>query len=550
MTPKELGQYVNNLIANAETEGAIKQLLKYFGGKPQYRTFRSQVLYIQSQYQKNKKDQDKGLISFDNAQLAHNQITNQLLSIAAQLETGELEQEVKQKRQNRRLGLLIGLPAFVAVAWGLYLFSLQKGIIGVDEYACPVYEDQDKFNILVLPFQPIGNQVKKVSNTHRSIINRLEVLSEQNSLPTEQLSLQRNTFALSEGRYPNTASEAAQIGKQCDSDLIIWGTTEEDPNGGELTVRRQFKFLGQGEMFALDRIMQVDGDTVETVRRQTNIATGNQITGRVEELLLGIFAYYQGENRKAEELLTQVIRDTVDLDAEAMDDTKLLTGVFLANAQVNAGHTEEALETYDEVLKDHPEYNLGRNNRGMLNFLKGDYMTATQDFSVVLEMSENDTSALIKRAQAYQKQEMLKEAEADYRAAQKLDNKNPKVNQGLSEIKRDLQSAVKAEKTSRIESERNPSNTEAWKARAVSNFQIGEYANAEKYARRVLAADREDEEANKWYLKSLYAQDKQKEALEFLQKPSVIDRVELKKVVPRGVLKDLSQSKRNTKEKN
>ena len=57
MTPKELGKYVNNLIANAEIEQAFRQLLDFFNGKAEYRSVRSQVLYIQSQYQKTKKDE-------------------------------------------------------------------------------------------------------------------------------------------------------------------------------------------------------------------------------------------------------------------------------------------------------------------------------------------------------------------------------------------------------------------------------------------------------------------------------------------------------------
>ena len=61
MTAKELGKYVNNLIANAEIEQAFKQLLKFFNGKAGFRSLRSQFSISNLNTLKQKKTKKKGL---------------------------------------------------------------------------------------------------------------------------------------------------------------------------------------------------------------------------------------------------------------------------------------------------------------------------------------------------------------------------------------------------------------------------------------------------------------------------------------------------------
>ena len=549
MTPKELGQYVNNLIANAEIEVAIEQLLKFFGGKPQYRTFRSQVLYIQSQYKKTKKEKEKGLLSFDNAQLSYNQTTNQLLSIAAQLETGEMEREVKRKRNSRRLGLLIGLPIFVAIAWGAWLFSLERGLIGVDQYVCPDFSDLDKFNILVLPFQPIDPE-KKFVPTHERIIERFAQLSDAQELLTEQASLGRETFALSETRYPQTISAAAKIGRSCNSDLIIWGTTET-LNDGSVATRRLFKFLNQDENFALERISQVEGDKVETVAQQTSISTGNAITQEVEAILLGVMAYYNGDTKAAEELLSiSAPLSEQEAGEQVWGETELLRRTFLGNAQIKEGHLEEAETNYDSLLVIHPEYKLGRNNRGMLKYRQGDYMQAIEDLSVIVDQDANNVQARVQRAMIYREADMLVPARKDLETVQKIDEQNSDAIKVLEEVNDEIREARKTAQKTKMQANRDPRNEELWRQNAVANYRIQNYTDALNAAQKLLKVNPADTIAKGVIVKSLSAQGKVADVQRFIEQQAEESGEALEEVLPRSIFKSLPPAIRAKVEKN
>ena len=552
MTPKELGQYVNNLIANAEIEVAIQQLLKYFSGKSEYRTYRSQVLYIQSQFKKTKKEEEKGLISFENAKLSYNRTTSQLLGIAAQLETGEMDKQVKRQRNTRRLGLLIGLPLFVAVAWGAWLYSLDQGLVGVDEYVCPDYNDLNKFNILVLPFRPIDSEQNFV-RTHERILDRFAQLSESRELMTEQATLGRETFALSESQYPRTVSAATKIARACNSDLIIWGTTET-LNDGKIATRRLFKFLNLDDNFALERITEVSGDKVETVMQQTSISTGNAITQEVEAILLGIMAFYDGDTETAEELLSISSSPEVEKPdsaaIEAWGDTELLRRTFLANAQIKAGHLDEAEKTYDSLLIVHPEYKLGRNNRGMLKYRQGDYMQAIEDLSVILKQDEANANARVQRAQIYREADMLLPAKQDLEAARKMDEKNVDIEKNLDQVNEEIREARKTAQKTKMQANRDPRNEELWRENAVANYRIQNYTDALSSAQKLLRVNPADTTAKGVIVKSLAAQGKVADLQRFLSQQATKNNGTLERVIPKSALRSLPREIQPVNNKN
>ncbi len=460
MTPKELGKYVNNLIANAEIEQAFKQMLQFFNGKPGFRSLRSQVLYIQSQYFKTKKDEEKGLISFDNAKLSYNQITSQLIGIAGRLESGEFNPGQEEKQQKVRWALLVGLPLIVAAAWGAF------ALLGPGEptepvgsgFTCPSFIPAD-YRILVLPFQPIGIK-KTVTETHQRIKDRIEEISAKNRINTSCGTIKETDFAFDNERYPNTPNDAQVIGGECNSDLIIWGTTEEIED--QITVRRKFKFLNLEEGFALTKIKQVEGDTVEVLNTFTSIATGEALTGEIEEILLGIVAFNTGQTDKAIALLS---------DAKAEEPSAILwKETFLANAYIKDGKTAKAIESYNHLLEVEPKNDLALNNRAMLNYQSGNYIEAVEDFSQHLDLKPNVSNALVARGVAYYKSNMLNKAEADLKKAVELDERNPKAVQKYNEVKNIIEKTKKIMESAESKKVRQPSNKEALLESAEANF--------------------------------------------------------------------------------
>lgn len=495
MTPRELAQYIGNLIANAEVETAFEQLIKFFNGNPEFRAIKSQVLYIQSQYKKTKRDEESGLVSFENARLNYNQITNQLLAIIGKLESGDLQKEAKQKLNTKRLAFLASLLLFVGLSWGVYYYLLHSGILGKDEYVCP--EFGNGYKVLVLPFQPIGDG-SKPSSLHKAILNRFEELASENNIDVDPQTLQRATFALSEKNYPNTAPEATAIGNACNSDLIIWGSTED--SGKDLAVRRRYQFLNIGENFKLPKIKSNE-DTVEVIQSFTTVVTGNSITNDIERILLGVIAYQKGMTDESINLLSS---STAKSEEEA-----LLKGTILASAQIESGDLEGALKTYDTLLTIHPNYGLALNNRGMLLYETGHYMEAVEDFSMHLETQTVDSSLYLARANAYLKAELYKEAKNDLDKVQKL-MPRAKISKKLDEVEEKLAAEKRKSLATSMELRKDPSNSKLWQERAQSEYKIGDYSNAIKSAYQVIQKNPEDSslvnEAKSLIISSLWAQ--------------------------------------------
>ena len=367
----------------------------------------------------------------------YNQITNQLIGIAGRLESGEFDPTQEEQQQKVRWALLVGLPLFVAAAWGAYALWGTGGDTPQGTgtaYTCPTDLFPSNYNILVLPFKPIGIK-KTVTETHQRIKERMEEISSQNSISVSCGTIQETEFVNDE-KYPNTPEEAEVIGGNCGSDLIIWGTTEEVED--QVTVRRKFKFLNLTDGFAIAKIREVEGDTVEVIKTFTSIATGEALTGEIEKVLLGIVAYNTGNTKKAIALLSEA--ETEDHDAVLLKET------ILADAYIKEGKTEKAIESYNHLLEVEPNNNLALNNRGMLNYQSGNYIEAVEDLTQHLEISPSDTSAWVARGVAYYKSNMLDKAEADLKKAVQLDQRNPKAAEKYNEVKTIIEMTKKGKK--------------------------------------------------------------------------------------------------------
>lgn len=492
MTPKECGQYVNNLIANAEISAAIDNLVSFFQGKSEFGALRSQVLYIKSRYQKTKTEEERGLISFDNAQLSYNQITNQLLGIAAQLESGNYESDggIGGSSTVRRWGLLLGLPLFVLLAWLVYLFFIEPGIkqkTTQATFVCPTFEETYPFRILVLPFQSVDGS--EITTTHDQIRRRFKFLSDSIQLMADVQSVE-DEFAVDNPLYPESFSEAEQLVSGCtpQPELVIWGSSEKNPNQ-ELTLLTQFKFINLGERFELGKIKNPEGTSVESTPILTSIATGNSVTGRIEEILLGVFAYLKGDVDGAIALLSK---------AESTDpESALIKGTFLADALIKKEQYDDAIVAYDSVLEVHPNYGLALNNLAMLQYKKGDYLESVEKFSKHLELDPSDVNAWVNRGNAYMKSDMYKLAESDYTTAMEAAPDNEEAQKHLEDIKKAIQEEERKLKAaqSQLNKRSSQNNISTYRTIAQSAFKLGQYDLSIQSAERVRQLEPKNEEA-------------------------------------------------------
>ena len=80
---------IKKLIADGETEKALKQLLSFLERHPAYLNLHSDALQALSQYRNTEREVAKGTISYDEARRSYSKITDLTLNILEDLEEEE-----------------------------------------------------------------------------------------------------------------------------------------------------------------------------------------------------------------------------------------------------------------------------------------------------------------------------------------------------------------------------------------------------------------------------------------------------------------------------
>lgn len=536
--PKEIGKKIKELIASAELDRAIKKLLEFFNDKEKYRALKNKLLLIKSMYSKTKQDEELGIKSRAETKLGYNNTSNQLLSIADALETGSFQQEEASKKVSNT-NLIIGASAGVLLFILAILFNpfkLEEENLSTIQPECPNFQPapQDTFQIIVLPFQPFdenGQIGGIITGTHNLIVRRFRTVSESAAINIKIVAISPNEFALNES-YPVTFGDAEKFASKCNAQLIIWGTTENLAGQGPV-IHRKFKFLGFGETFKLTRIKEAEeGSAINTIETFTTIATGSEITEDIEEVLLGIVAYENGQLETAIKLLSNVTpQDSA---------TSLMRGMFLGDAYLSKQNDMEALKVYNEVSKIHPEYGLLANNQGILNYRTHHYEDAIESLNVILQEKPNDTIALAYRGKAYLNAEQLNLAKIDLKKAKNLKQETLEIDRSLEKLdQKVLQQERLQQQTNQIISQ-TPNNIEALIENAYSNFKLGHTDKAIQRAEQALKISPRDTNALKIIIRVAESTNDEEKLQDTAQK-AIEEGIDLSKTLPSRSFEKVTQ---------
>ncbi|GJM32854.1 MAG: hypothetical protein DHS20C18_18550 [Saprospiraceae bacterium] len=475
MNKQELIREVRKLIGEAKPGEALLILTNTLSNESAYKAYYRVALQLKSQYEKIKKEEQLGIVSFDNAQLAYNQITNAILELAEQLENGTPPPQKRKKTW--WVASSLGVLGIVAAA-AFFLLS------GNESNDCPVFTPQSAFNILLLPFEQLAGEK---AFPHRAIKDRLIDFSTKFKLSTEigTLELEPND----DNRYPSNYGQAEKLGDGCRAQLIIWGTYETQIAGRNL-IRTRYKFIDSGEKFAFSQINMEEDSKLDTVSSISSISTEGVLTLDIEEqismLLLGVVAHQIGDSKSSIDLLESI--STPD------SATLLLWGMTLADNYIATNNTDKAAGYYDKILKTHPNYGFALKNRAMINFSKGNYGEAVEDLNTRLEEVPQDTVALKARANIFLKNKRPDKAEKDISAYEQL---NPKDHL-IDKLRDQLSAQIKEQETLKTKADNTLSydgnNLEALKAKANASLSLGDYQAASKAAEQYLKKRPKDAE--------------------------------------------------------
>lgn len=476
-------------LSNGELDQAFDMLNQWLEKNEGYRALQNEALQAQAQYAKYRKETSMGILSDDQAKLRFNQSTHQLLQLIDTLEQPPGIASTKVKSSSNKVIPFVIISAILiiaAVAWWWYNGNQkpEPPVVTMDE-SCPQYDEQSIFNILLLPFVALDESQSK---PHIAISNSLARLKDQYKIDCDI-----KTYALDKedvNAYPTTNDDAGDLADGCDAQLVIWGTTENVSDN--TIVQTRYKFLSGDPKLELNKLLLTEDSKLDTVSSISSISTNGILTAAIEEsikLLFGLLAHETGNQAIAVEILEEL---------ETEDSTATLVGgMVLAENYLALNDNEKALKAYDKVLELHPDYALARNNRGILNYVNGQYVEATEDLTVALEKNPTDARILTTRGDAYMKAEQYKEARDDFKKARRQsESDDKKVIDGKIKV---LDSQIQKEETIKEEAEQNlrsnPNNVNALLQKAEASKKLGSYEESIRTSEKVLNNDPDNAKA-------------------------------------------------------
>lgn len=505
MNPTSIAE-IRSLITKAKDEEAAERLLVLLETAEQpAASWADTVRQLLAQYQRTRTAQQRNTVSYDNAQIAINQVTNGLLDVLAGIEAGRTAPDLPNDEYRpapRRSVPWWSIALVVAVLAGVgYFFLLPEGAgngdvddqlsdtIRVDsvtgKIVCPPYPEQSTFNIMVLPYQALDGKKKKIESALRiRLSERIEEYKISGAVFTRNID--SDSY-----EYPATSEQAAVLGKPCKAQLIIWGTTEERPGTNEVITTTKFRFI-DSEHFSLTNLVLDNTASVDTITSISSIATNAELTENIERtirLIFGLVAFETENHALAADILEEVIEERGGVAVNPK------WGMIQADSYIKSGQDERAIKVYEQILERDTANIQAMEQSGLLFFRLGDIHAAEAHLSKAVEQDPTNTRILAARAAARVQQNDLYQANTDLKQLEKqgVELKVTKV------IRKDYAVRESAEKqrlaTANKKLDSNPGDTTALRMKTEAARNLGQLQVASTTASQLLRVDPDNRQA-------------------------------------------------------
>ncbi len=530
MNKEQVIQLARQQISEANLEQALTTLITFLQSEQRYHALHRAAIQALGQYRKIRQDEVAGIVSFDNAKLSYNQIMHSALQLLDQLETGATK-PVGEAPTSKRLWVW-GLAALLMAALiGIFVWQTldRADSVAQQTSACPAFSAASAFNILLFRFQTFGD---RSLNTHQAIRQRLGDFISNYGIPVEVGIYQDKG---DDSALPTSLKAAESIAHTCQAHLVIMGSEEAGPTGNIITTR--YRFLNLGEQFTFRRLRINERMEIDTLTSISSITTQGSITGNWEQailLLFGIVAHETNNNEAAVQLLTQT--------APADSASNLLKGMVLADTYLQLNQKDQALNSYNQVLEQHPNYGFALKNRATLLAAQGAYQEAAQDLTVHLDANPRDAEALEQRGVIYLEANRLEKAKADLEAALKLKPENTSILRQLRRLDVKTEEQLQLQNDADRRLRRNPADIEALSQKAEASKNLGDYRTAAQVTESILQLQPDNLEAHSIRIESFLELKQPRKAEEAIQqlKELGINKNELIKAAPllRSIIRD------------
>lgn len=395
---------IKQLAGQGDLEKALEQLLLLVDQRPEMAELAQALRVNKADFFQIKSQELRGTIAPDNARLAFNQITDNLLNVIQRIEAGKttLTDERPAPPPPAQAWRYYTAGGIVALAAALlaWQFFFKKS----DE--CPEYGKTKTQRVMILPLKQTGTS----GNKHPE----LDIADELNTLFAKDPQLSAIAEAdVNEAydinvNYPNP-SEAADIGANCGVEMVVWGKIRDAKD----TVEVRYKLLNPGWPKAqrttdpyLDKLLSLSNEGVWVQDAKT-----------IAQLIYLVLANQSGNTQMAfqtiKSLQMPVFSGTMTMaDQPAVVDTSSM--LLLADYYRSTGKADSAISVYNHLLAYYPDNQTALRLRGSLNYKNENYAEAARDFqSIQSDPAKTDRDILPIRADAYLRAGLPEKARQD-----------------------------------------------------------------------------------------------------------------------------------------
>jgi tetratricopeptide (TPR) repeat protein len=493
---------VREHVTKAETAQALELALDWLAAPSATTADQSwldTVRSLNAKFQRTRREQQRSIISYAQAQLNLNQINHVLLEAMEGLENDQpAPAETPDPRMvtggsSRRTWLYAALGVTILALIGYFatqylapapegpddpgLVDGQLGTAATDR--CPVFEETSVFNILLLPFQVVRGEDL---NIHTTLQLRLAEYSDRYRIPA---SVQvRNIDPNDTNTYPANGRQAERVGRPCAASMVIWGRTIEELDGSNLVYTSYH--LVDKDYFTLTDFELNEEAQLDTLTSLSSIITDGTLTQDIEQALLMIFGMVAHETQHYAAAV-EVFEDLSE--SEDMARTNPQISILLADSYLRLERSEQALPVLNDLIAQ-DETNLEAvTMRSNILFQQGQYAAAVADLDQAIEADPDNSNLRAKRAAANIRSSRLDLAKEDLDYVQRSDA-NQRV---IRRINQEYQQKESAEEERLQNAEdriqRNPQDTSALRIQAEAARNLGKYEVSNLAATNLLQMD-------------------------------------------------------------
>jgi tetratricopeptide (TPR) repeat protein len=399
---------IKQFAAKGELEEALAALVTLLDSEERFAELAQAARVNQADYYQLKSQVIKGTVSSDDARLATNQITDNVLDLVRRVETGRLSLEAAppHRRQAWRYYAAGGAVALVLAALGWYFFGPGFG----QDDPCPKFKRDYPLKVMILPFRKSG--LKPILTPEIDLAVKLTSLINRTSGLRDQAIVDVNEKYDTQANNPNP-DEAIDQAEQCDAQMVVWGTLNQDTEN-RYKVNLFYRLLGANEVLT-------GGDTsISNLFKVTdagNVTVGNESNWEdhlvtLSELLFVVMANQQHASIPAglfPEPLANRILDTGTVAGMPVDT---LNGLVMADYYAQQGQNEKARQELDKILTAYPGHQQALQKRGTLFLNQKEYTAAADDLEAAAPEPEKASAELLKaQTEAYIKSRQPEKAE-------------------------------------------------------------------------------------------------------------------------------------------